>query len=212
MSRTPMLALDHLLWAAPNLEEGARQFESMTGVSPAAGGSHPGFGTRNELVSLGRGVYLEIISPDPDQSLHDNRGGRIAARPYPGLMTFALRGTGLHEVRRSAENAGLSIEGPIPMNRTRPDGVKLEWSILYLRHLALGEAVPFVIDWGRSPHPSATTPSGCALTSFVALQPDPVALREIYAGLGIPVEVKRSSRAGFMAILDTPRGEVVLLS
>jgi len=207
-----MLALDHILWAAPNLESGARLFESMTGVNPATGGSHPGFGTRNRLVSLGVGVYLEIISPDPAQSLHGNRGGRIAALPYPGLMTFALRGTGLQEVCRSAERAGLSIEGPVSMSRTRPDGIKLEWSILYLRHLALGEAVPFVIDWGGSPHPSAAAPAGCALASFVALQPDPAALCEIYAVLGIPVEVKRSSQPGFVAVLDTPRGEVVLES
>ncbi len=207
-----MLALDHILWAAPSLEDGARQFESLAGVSPATGGSHPGFGTRNQLVSLGAGTYLEIIAPDPAQSLRGNRGGRVAALPHPGLLTFALRSADLPEVRRSAERAGLAIEGPVSMSRTRPDGVKLEWSILYLRHAALGEAVPFVIDWGASPHPSATAPGGCALTSFVALQPDPGALREIYAALGIAVDVKRAARAGFIAVLATPRGEVVLLS
>lgn len=205
-----MHALDHILWAAPSLDEGARLFESMSGVSPATGGSHPGFGTRNRLVSLDDGVYLEIISPDPAQSLHDNRGGRIAALPHPGLLTFALRGSDLHTVRDRAQRAGLSIDGPISMSRTRPDGVKLEWSILYLRHAVLGEAVPFVIDWGRSPHPSASAPGGCTLTSFAALHPDSGALREIYAALDIPVEVKIASRPGFMAVLATPRGEVVL--
>jgi hypothetical protein len=206
-----MVELDHILWAAPDLEEGRRCFEALTGVTPAGGGSHPGFGTRNSLASLGNGSYFEIISPDPEQSLAGNRGGRIAGLPHPGLLTFALRSSDLPHLRAAAGTAGLAIEGPITMSRTRPDGVKLVWSVLHLRHDALGEAVPFVIDWGSSPHPSGSTPSGCRLRSFAALHPDPNPLAAIYRTLSAPVEVKRALRPGFMAVLDTPRGDVVLL-
>jgi hypothetical protein len=205
-----VLELDHLLWASPDLDRGTRLFEELTGVVPARGGSHPGFGTRNSLVSLGSGSYFEIISPDPEQSLDDNRGGRIAAMPRPGLLTFALRAADLGMVRRAAEASGLSVDNPIAMSRTRPDGVKLAWSVLYPRDPALGEAVPLVIDWGNSPHPSGTTPSGCRLHSFAALQPDPEPLRRVYGALGVPVDVKRAPTPAFFAVLDTPRGEVVL--
>jgi hypothetical protein len=204
-----MVELDHILWAAPDLDEGVRLFETLTGVTPVRGGSHPGFGTRNYLAGLGQGLYFEIISPDPAQSLAGNRGGQIAALPHPGLLAFALRSTDLDSARRAAERSGLACEGPVYMTRTRPDGVTLAWSILYLRHAELGEAVPFIIDWGASPHPSTSTPEGCTLKSFVALRPDPEPLAAAYRAIGAPVEVKRGERPGFLAVLDTPRGEVV---
>jgi len=207
-----MVELDHVLWAAPDLDEGMRRFEALTGVEPVRGGSHGGFGTRNALVGLGQGLYFEIISPDPAQSLAGNRGGQIAALPHPGLIAFALRSTDLDAMRGAAERAGLTCEGPVFMTRTRPDGVTLAWSILYLRHADFGEAVPFAIDWGASPHPSTSTPAGCILKSFVALRPDPDPLAAAYRAIGAPVEVTRSDRPGFRAVLDTPRGEVVFLN
>jgi Glyoxalase-like domain len=202
--------LDHILWAAPDLAAGEKIIEALTGVAPARGGAHPGFGTRNSLIGLDLGVYLEIISPDPGQDLKGNRGGAIAALPRPGVMTFAIRTDDLDALSAAARREGLSLQGPVAMSRNRPDGVRLDWTILYLEDSRFGEAIPFVIDWGASPHPSESVPAGCQLRSFAVLHPEADELARLYDALDIPVPVKRAAYPGFVAELTSPNGDVVL--
>jgi hypothetical protein len=202
--------LDHILWAAPDLDEGERLFERLTGVAPARGGVHPGFGTRNSLAALDRGAYFEIIAPDPTQDGTGNRGGRIAALKRPGLSTFAIASDTLDALKATALAEGLSVKGPAPMHRATSSGAELNWKILYLEHALFGESIPFVIDWGATPHPSLSTPLGCRLKSFAALHPDAERLASLYARLGVPVAVKRAIEPGFVAELETPLGAAVL--
>ena len=203
------IELDHILWAAPDLDAGAALIGRLTGVAPARGGSHPGFGTRNSLVSLGD-TYLEIVAPDPAQPLDRNRGGQIAAMAHPGVMTFAVRTGDLGAYAAAAERAGVGTRGPVAMERTRPDGVRLAWACLDVIHPVYGEAVPFAIDWQASPHPAGTTPAGCRLVSFTALHPEPGPLAALYRAMEIPVAVQGAARPGFLAVIATPVGEVVL--
>jgi hypothetical protein len=205
-----LTGLDHILWAAPDLGAGERIIENLTGVVPARGGVHPGLGTRNSLLALGSGIYFEIISPDPAQDLKDNRGGRIADLPRPGIMTFAIRSDDLDTLSATARREGVSLQGPVAMSRDRLDGVRLDWTILYLEDSRFGEAIPFVIDWGTSPHPSESVPTGCQLRSFAVLHPEADQLGRLYGALDIPVPVKRGAYPGFVAELMTPNGDVVL--
>lgn len=202
--------IDHLLWAAPDLDQGSALFRDLTGVEAAVGGVHDGFGTRNRLAALNDGIYFEIIAPDPAQSLAGTLGARIAALPHPQLMQFALRSDDLGGVVAAARAVGLSVQDPLQMGRTRPDGVRLDWSILYLEDPRWPGFLPFVIDWKDSPHPSASAPGGCSLRDFVIFHPDPQPLAEIYAALGVPIRTGRATRPALQAVLDTPRGPLVL--
>jgi hypothetical protein len=205
-----LIGLDHILWAAPDLGAGEKIIESITGVAPTRGGSHPGFGTRNSLMGLDTGIYFEIISPDPAQDLKGNRGSVIAALPRPGIMTFAIRSDDLDALSAAARREGLSMQAPVAMSRHRPDGVRLDWTILHLEDSRFGEAIPFVIDWGSSPHPSESVPAGCQLRSFAVLHPEADELARLYAALDIPVPVKRAAYPGFVAEVAAPNGDVVL--
>ena len=62
-----MLPIDHLVYATPDLPATVAQVARLTGVAPTEGGRHPGWGTRNYLLSLGERVYLEIVGPDEEQ-------------------------------------------------------------------------------------------------------------------------------------------------
>ena len=204
-----MFELDHILWAAADLETAERSFEKATGVKPALGGAHPGFGTRNSLASLSRGVYFEIISLDPAQGKRGDRAVEISALPLPQLLTFAMRGTALDEFRKAAAKLDLEPSEPIAMTRTRNDGVVLSWRCVYLGNREFHNVVPFVIDWEQSEHPSNTTPTGCSIKEFCALHPDPDRLKRIYDSLAIAVPVRRAPVPGLYGVLSTPKGDVV---
>lgn len=205
-----MYELDHILWAAADLDAGATAFETATGVTPVRGGSHAGFGTRNRLVSLGAGAYFEIIAPDPEQSAHGERAAEIAAIDRPRLLTFAIRGAGVEAFAATAADLGLEPTRPVAMTRRRADGVVLSWKCVYLLSAQFKNSAPFMIDWEQSEHPSRTAPAGCALKQFSALHPEPDRLSEIYDRLSIRVPVLRAPAPGFHAVLSTPNGDVVL--
>jgi hypothetical protein len=61
----PSLAFDHLAVSAATLEEGIAWVEERLGVRVPPGGRHAIMSTHNAVMSLGDGVYLEIIATDP---------------------------------------------------------------------------------------------------------------------------------------------------
>ncbi len=204
------VALDHLLWAAPDLDAGSALFERITGIAPVIGGTHPGFGTRNALTSLSDDEYLEIIAPDPIQDLAGTTGAIIAEMARPQMLTFALRITDLEAVGQAARDAGVAVEGPINMSRATPEGGRLDWRVLRLADDRWPGQLPFFIDWKDTPHPARTTSGGCRLDDIYALTPDPQALRRVYSAIGCDVPVLAGAVNGFVATLTGPNGKVVL--
>ena len=80
--------IDHFVWGTSDLAEGCAYIEDLFGVAPKPGGTHPGLGTCNALLSLGADQYLEIMAPqDPPP---ESGGARLAALPEPGLVTWVI--------------------------------------------------------------------------------------------------------------------------
>jgi hypothetical protein len=212
-ARSASTALDHLLLGAADLDAAVAWFEKTTGVRPVIGGSHPGMGTRNALVSLGGRQYLEIIAPDPAQSAY-NFHIDVRALPQPRLVSWAAATPALDAVVLAARSAALQVFGPADGSRVRPDGKTLRWrSAGVLADLRMGtvDPVPFFIEWAEgSPHPAADSPGGCRLTAFDVSHPDPERLQGVLAALGIEANVTRAPVAALGAVITTPNGEIRL--
>jgi hypothetical protein len=203
-------AVDHLLLGVPDLEAGMKWFEEKTGIRPVAGGSHPGRGTRNALVSLGGRHYLEIIAPDPAQAgVADELAASLKKLMAPRLITWAAASTNL-EVTLSRFDAEKVTHSPArPGSRKRLDGRELSWRTTGVES-EFGELIPFFIDWGTTPHPSADAPSGARLVALTFRHPKPEALTAELSRLGIAAEVTKADQPGLSARIETPRGSLAL--
>jgi hypothetical protein len=204
---TPQMKIDHFMYAVADLDEGMASAEEAFGVAPAYGGSHEGLGTRNALLSLGD-TYLEIIAPDPAQSVESQMVTGMAAMSAGGLVTWAAQGD-LVVTKGLLEEAGIPSAGPVETRRRTADGGLLVWDLLFPQ--AGGYGMPFFIDWRASPHPATTTPVGGEFVSFGISTPDAGDLAAVLAGLGLDVEVSEGD-AEMRVVIEGAKGLVELVS
>jgi hypothetical protein len=205
--------IDHLVYATPDLTLGVDTLERLLGVRATPGGQHPGMGTRNALIALGPSTYLEVIGPDPDQPKPATpRRFGIDELTAPRLTTWVANGKDLDGLMNRARREGVMLGDVIAGSRKRPDGVVLAWRYTDPSVVLADRLIPFVIDWGTSPHPAATAAPGATLIALRAEHPDAAKVQQMLAHLGLDLPVKAGSRPALIATLDGPKGRVELNS
>lgn len=196
--------VDHLLWAGPDLGQLVEDFEEKTGIRASKGGVHPGLGTQNALVGLGGSQYLELLAPDPKQDLSGTWGATIAALTSPVLYTYAVRSYDIE-----ADAAHMPGKADITsMSRTLKEG-SVSWRTALFSGHEFGLSLPFLIDWKEAMHPSCGLDVHCKLKKFEVSHPLVEELRQHSEALQVFPDFELGS-AGFRAVLETPKGEVVL--
>lgn len=207
--------LDHILLGCSDLDQGIAFVEQHTGVRPAVGGVHPGRGTRNALLSLGKLHYLEVIAPDPQQHIESAVPSLLNTLRHlavPKLVEWAVHTNDIQAVAERLRKQGIAFHGPNPGSRKRPDGGMLSWQTLNFDDDHQG-MVPFFIQWGEGTvHPSADAPAGCQLASFAAAGPQPAQLSEMYRQRGIDVQVESADKQQLRAHIIGPKGTLELNS
>lgn len=208
-SESPLSQVDHLVYAAPDLESTVEDLERRLGVRATPGGQHPGRGTRNALIALGPASYLEILAPDPAQPMP--AGGRWLGVDSPGLprlTAWAAKSTALDRRVADAARRGVQLGVVRSGSRRRPDGVALSWQFTDPATVVADGLVPFFIDWGTSPHPAATAPGGVSLIGFRAEHPAAEPVRDLLLSVGIDLPVEPGPHAALIATLRAALGHV----
>ena len=206
------MELDHLVYAVRDLATAVDDLAALIGVRATPGGQHVGLGTHNALLALGPDTYLEIIAPDPLQP--------APARPRPfgldtlttaRLVTWALKApdieTHVVAARRAAYDPGVVMS----MSRARPDGIRLAWRLTLTPRLQGDGLVPFLIDWGTTPHPAAGAAAGCILRILRAEHPEPEVIRPLLNAVKAELPLSHGGAPALIATIETPRGRVLLL-
>lgn len=193
--------------AAPDLDAARRAFEAETGVAPAAGGAHPGRGTRNALVSFGR------LDLSRDHRSGSGAGPRANLRRAPGraaragALPLGSAVDGLAAVRERAEAAGFEPSAILHAARSLPSGQRLEWELLGVGGHTFGGAVPFFIDWLEAPHPAEAAPVVGPLLAFELTLDDESPVRDLLDPLPEGVTLRAGPAALYVAF-ESPRGSI----
>lgn len=204
-------SIDHLVYAVSNLDAGIAEIELLLGVKAAPGGKHTGRGTHNALLSFGRGSYLEIIAPDPEQM------APAAPRPFgldrlreARLVTWAVRVPNIEKRVDEARKSGYDPGAVLAMSRKLPDGSELRWQLAVNAEPAGDGIVPFLIQWEPGMHPSETAPAGAHLADLQAEHPHPETVTPMLEAIGAELTVTESARPALIATIEGPKGTVVL--
>ncbi len=208
------VTVDHLLYGSPELDSGVAEIERLTGVRPRYGGKHLGLGTHNALLSLGAGTYLEVIAPDPSQGEVDPTSlpYGIGSLEAPALRAWAAAPGDIERAVRDAREAGVGFGQVTAHRRRTPEGDDVRWRMATLETAGEGVSVlPFLIDWGKTEHPSAHAPSGVLLVELRIVGPEPVEILRQLGAMRAVVAVSEADAPGLEAVLVGPAGREVVL-
>ena len=203
--------VDHVIVGVSDLEWGMATLERLTGVRPIVGGAHPGQGTRNALLSLGDGTYLELYASNPAEPVESPEVREL--RDLTGLkpLGWAIRPDDAEAVRSALAAQGFTLSAPDAGSRARPDGVMLNWETFGFGNFE-DPLAPFFISWKQPAdlHPSRTSPSGCRLVAIHLLEPKPLRLAAAIRALRLTVTVAKASAQRMEVEIACPKGRVSL--
>ena len=130
------IGIDHIVIAVRDLDETSRDY-TEAGFTVVPGGEHHSGTSHNALVAFQDGTYFELIAfKDP----RDPDTGPWAAslrESGEGLVDFALRTQNLDEEVEQLTAAGLTVFGPTPGGRVRPDGQRIDWRTIRFSEASL---------------------------------------------------------------------------
>lgn len=156
------MRLDHLSYAAGSegIAACAQRLGAHLGAAFGDGGLHPAFGTRNFVLPLAGGCYVEVVEtldhPAADRAPF-GRAVRARSEAGGGWLGWVIRVDDLAPIE--AQLGRQAAAG----HRHRPDGFDLRWKQIGVKNVAGNPQLPFFVHWlsDDQHHPSG---DGSAVT------------------------------------------------
>jgi Glyoxalase-like domain len=204
--------IDHVLIAVADLAAAGREIEERHGLTPIAGGRHPGWGTANTIVPLGE-TYLELVAVVDESEAAHSPFGRWVAGAQPKLaepLGWAVRTDRLDEVAR---RLGLTVDAG---SRTGREGRVVRWRLAGIEQAAAEPCLPFFIEWapgtslpGRA---AATHRAGPVRIAELRLDGDADRLTTWLGDHRLPITVRPGAPAVTAILLTGARSQVLIRS
>ena len=148
-------SFDHLVQF---VEEPKKAIEILKekGIHAVEGGKHESLGTYNTLSYFDLS-YIEFLGTfdltlfeQIDHQKHSLTETIANDKLVEGFSRFAARTTDIEGAAKHFREKGLTVTGPHPLSRKRPDGSVISWQLLYAGDDTDGLQLPFIIQWDES--------------------------------------------------------------
>jgi hypothetical protein len=208
MTRT----IDHIVYAVPELEAACDHIGQALGLRPVFGGYHRQRGTKNALLNLGEGAYLEVIAIDhANEAVAAPRWMGVDLIATPQVTRWAIKSDQLRVDQAALQSYHPEMGEIAGGERKTASGALLAWEMILPLAAPAVEVVPFMVDWSRSAaHPCDALIDSCRLEALSLSHPDPASLEAVFSALGIEREVEKGPTAGIQVSLKGPGGRLIL--
>jgi hypothetical protein len=150
------MRLDHISYASttPEIADVIQRIGMDLGATFVDGGRHPSFGTRNFILPLKNGCYIEVVSaldhPAAEKAPFGQAVRRVADEGG-GWMSWVVA---VDDIRPVEQRLGRAARNG---HRIRPDGVELCWKQIGVLDVMSDPELPFYVEWScrDTEHPSA---------------------------------------------------------
>jgi len=205
-------AVDHIVYCVHNLEDTILEFERKLGITPIIGGQHLTKGTKNALVNLGKGCYLELLSIDENnKAVQKERWMGIDLLSTPQITRWCLKSYDLDKDAKVVSQYKPSM-GTIEKGRRKtPTGSELSWGMILPLTSPEVELVPFMTDWSTSTiHPTDNIPDTCLLIGMEFYHPDPAEVQAVFDSLSVSYTIIKSKEIKITATIQGPKGTITI--
>ncbi len=204
--------IDHIVYAVADLDRASDRIEEALGVRPIIGGNHPTEGTKNALLNLGDGCYLELLAVDPNNmKIKPPRWMGIDLIDRPKITRWAIKSNDLKQDLETLQTLQFN-SGPIKGGKRKTaTGDLLTWELIMTLPSPEIDVVPFMVDWSQSAHhPTDQLPEACALKSFRIFHPDPSSIHGLYQNLGVELQIINSKQIRMELKISGPTGDYLI--
>jgi hypothetical protein len=143
---------DHLVHFVNDPKEAIKLLQ-QNGVYAVEGGVHENRGTYNVLSYFDLsyieflGVYDKQLVEERQKIEHSLIETIVKDSYTVGFSRIAIRTDQLEQAAERFAKQGLTVNGPVPLSRGRPDGSVIHWKLLYVGRKEQELPLPFFIQW-----------------------------------------------------------------
>ena len=193
------------------MDAAIHEFEERLGVSPIFGGFHKTFGTKNALMSLGKGCYLELLAADDTNTeIPKPRWMGVDMLQRNQITRWVIKSNQLEADSATLKNKNSEMGTIREGSRNVANGGLLQWELIMPLPEPEVELLPFMVDWSTSEiHPADAIPDmGCRLIELYGVHPSPEKFKTIFEQLDIDFQIKTSKEIKLTAVIECPNGRI----